>query len=130
MLATSRQLVQTTKARTPAPATQDTAVLDSTETAPTSTNVWTTLTPTDATRSPRATTPLVATHACALTVSQGTDMLTVPDALTSTSVQTLKLHLALGTLNVPTITVLTPVPARQDTKEMELFALSHFLAAT
>ena len=40
-------------------------------------------TPTDATRSPRATTPSGETPACALTGSQGTDTLTVPDALVS-----------------------------------------------
>jgi len=130
MLATSRQLVQTTKDHTLAHAMQDTAVPDSTEIALTSTSVWTMPTPTVATRLPRATTPLVATPACVLTDSPGMDTLTVPDALTSTNAQTLKRHHARGTRNVPTTTDLTPAPAHQDTKEMELFALSHFLAAT
>jgi len=127
---TSRQLAQTTKDHTLAPAMQDTAAPDSTENAPTSTSVWTMPTPTDATRSLPVTTPLVATPACALTGSQGTDTLTAPDALTSTNAQTLRRHLARGTRNVPTTTVLTPVSARQGMKEMELFASSHFLAAT
>merc|ERR1719376_1482289 len=120
----------TPKVLTLALAMKDTAALATSENAPTSTKAWTRPTPTDATRSPLATTPSAETPACVPTVSPATATLTAPAALTSTNAQTLKRILARGTRNVQTPTDLTPAPVRQNTKETEPFASSHFPVAT